>query len=597
MEPARALRALSEIGHTIVAGRNYEHVLDQVITAVGQIMNVKSGGFVLFEEETRELVLQKPAFGVSDEMVEAYRIPLHRGGVAVSVFTTGVPFFTNRPYDDDRLLLEYARFFDTDSLLTVPLAIEGRRIGVFHLLNRLDGEFTDDDVGLMTLLAPQLSTIIHSARMFAELQEREHQLQRTMDAHRSLTAAMLSGRGLAAVTAGLSRLIDRPVVIVNGSDEIISAHDADDAQRRLLVESAARFNAADGERFMDRVESGSIALRLEGNAGEPATVVVPVAIGTGDAAYVATIDEPRLDDIAFRAVEQFSMLSLIEIMHEAELRSLERRLHADILDGLSRAKTPREAAELMKRLGFDSPPPYRVAHVRVDPDERSAVRPTSVSTLHGRLYRALRHALAEHYPASSVVMRDQGFLLMVPAQVPSDPEAETDQLRSALRSILKPAGGYSVCVGVGPNFEQATDLRRAYEEAERVTAVAAQLGLTGRPLLAQDLGVYGLVVAPAGSTAELEAYVRRVLGPLLDYDAERAADWLPFLEALIDSNFSVKAAAARAHVHINTAKYRARRIEEMLGCDLSNADDRFALGMASRILSVSRALHVLEPAE
>ena len=63
---------------------------------------------------------------------------------------------------------------------------------------------------------------------------------------------------------------------------------------------------------------------------------------------------------------------------------------------------------------------------------------------------------------------------------------------------------------------------------------------------------------------------------------------LRYLVAVADlSHFG--RAAERCHVHQSTIKYRLRRIHELLGCDLADAEVRFDLMLALKILRLLRA--------
>jgi purine catabolism regulator len=58
---------------------------------------------------------------------------------------------------------------------------------------------------------------------------------------------------------------------------------------------------------------------------------------------------------------------------------------------------------------------------------------------------------------------------------------------------------------------------------------------------------------------------------------------MPFLEELARANFSVKMAARRLGLHVNTAKYRAARIQSLLGVDFADPDVRFSVQLALKI--------------
>jgi DNA-binding PucR family transcriptional regulator len=84
----------------------------------------------------------------------------------------------------------------------------------------------------------------------------------------------------------------------------------------------------------------------------------------------------------------------------------------------------------------------------------------------------------------------------------------------------------------------------------------------------------------------LASFRDRLLGPLRSYDRRRGTRLLPTLAAFLGCSGSWQACAARLHVHVNTLRYRIRRIEELTGRDLSSLPDQvdffLALTVAGR---------------
>ena len=124
----------------------------------------------------------------------------------------------------------------------------------------------------------------------------------------------------------------------------------------------------------------------------------------------------------------------------------------------------------------------------------------------------------------------------------------------------------------GPQAEARDSARYALEVAarRRVTVVAA--GEVG----AQELLLAG---APDGLRAALR---RRVLGPLLDYDAEQHTDLVHTVRVFLECSGSPTRAAKALHVHVNTLRYRIGRAGELLGVDLTEFTDQLDVYLALR---------------
>lgn len=191
-----------------------------------------------------------------------------------------------------------------------------------------------------------------------------------------------------------------------------------------------------------------------------------------------------------------------------------------------------------------------------------------------------------------------------------DPVAVRSLIRDALAAAAEPAavaisGGDLVAHVPARSAEAvAQTLRR---RLERVTGlldgplhigicdVAETAGLGGAVRGARQAAQFGegdLSVTSAsalGSAASLFSYlpdhvrldfVRRVLGPLEDYDAGTEAGLIDTLSQFLANNCSWVRTASAMRMHPNTVRYRISRTEEITGRDLSEMADRVDVHLA-----------------
>ncbi|MBB0246639.1 hypothetical protein FNQ90_21605, partial [Streptomyces alkaliphilus] len=79
------------------------------------------------------------------------------------------------------------------------------------------------------------------------------------------------------------------------------------------------------------------------------------------------------------------------------------------------------------------------------------------------------------------------------------------------------------------------------------------------------------------------AFTARLLDPLLAHDRRRRTELLPTLRAFLESDGSWSRCADRLHVHVNTLRYRIRRIGELTGRDPTRWEDRVDFFLALRM--------------
>lgn len=79
----------------------------------------------------------------------------------------------------------------------------------------------------------------------------------------------------------------------------------------------------------------------------------------------------------------------------------------------------------------------------------------------------------------------------------------------------------------------------------------------------------------------LEAYVRDIIGALLEHDAlSKNGDLVKVLKSYLNSNGSVLKTSKELYVHRNTINYKLKKIEELIGRNLSDINTRTELVLA-----------------
>ncbi|MFF5263210.1 PucR family transcriptional regulator [Actinomadura viridis] len=81
---------------------------------------------------------------------------------------------------------------------------------------------------------------------------------------------------------------------------------------------------------------------------------------------------------------------------------------------------------------------------------------------------------------------------------------------------------------------------------------------------------------------ERRAFRRQVLGEIIGYDRRHGSDLLGTLTQFLACSGSWTVCARLLNLHVNTLRYRIRRVEELTGRDLSSLEDRVDLLLALR---------------
>jgi sigma-B regulation protein RsbU (phosphoserine phosphatase) len=165
-----------------------EHLLAIILETALRIVDGDRGTVYLIDRKKREL-WSKVLKG--KEMVEI-RLPLSKG-IAGHVASTGEVVNIRNAYDDVRFnaAVDKRSGYVTRTVLCMPMRNkDGVIIGVFQLLNKRSGEFTQDDVDFIDALSIHASLAIENARLYE--QEREKlRMEKELFAAREVISSLL----------------------------------------------------------------------------------------------------------------------------------------------------------------------------------------------------------------------------------------------------------------------------------------------------------------------------------------------------------------------------------------------------------------------
>jgi sugar diacid utilization regulator len=284
--------------------------------------------------------------------------------------------------------------------------------------------------------------------------------------------------------------------------------------------------------------------------------------------------------IATRQLETDPLIARLLETQEELCRLLERDQREFFLDLLAG-----RAAECLilqgRRLGHDLEQPHwpLVFRAEAEPGTRAA-RHAGDPT--GRLEQAVRDGLREFdtrgRPAPVVGVHGDTLVVFLPDGPPAGPANLASRVR-----ILASRRALQVRAGWGPRCDDLRSFGAGVARARWVVDVLAGLPGDPAPVGYDDLGIYALLYEKRDRD-QLADFADRWLGPLLDH-GELTHTLRVFLETGGPS-----AAATALFVHISTLKYRLRKIESILGVDLSDPEACFNLRLAFKILSVHERL-------
>jgi len=167
------LESMLALDEVVLSARSIEE-MDKALTAkAAPLTGAVTGGIMVWDEE-RELLRMLPgAFGVSgDDAVSCQVRADHPTSNSARVFATGKSYMSNDARGDPAILQDYVDLFHVERILTIPLSLGRRRIGVLHLANK-PTPFTQEDLQKAERIAPRIATVVELGRAVFRLRRQQ----------------------------------------------------------------------------------------------------------------------------------------------------------------------------------------------------------------------------------------------------------------------------------------------------------------------------------------------------------------------------------------------------------------------------------------
>lgn len=231
-------RRLIDISRDLASTLDLNPLLNRIVRAAADITSAEAASILLYDDTSRQLFFQVATNDMSS--LRGLAVPLN-GSIAGWIVTNRRPVRISNVDDDSRYYRQVSNATETKtrSLIGVPLITKEKVVGVLEVLNKVEGEFSDTDEDLLTVLGAQAAVAIENTRLFQQsdlISEFVHELRTPLSSMSTATYLLL-----------------RPEISREQSEQIITN----------IHSEALRLNAL-ATSFLDlaRLESGRVQFRM-----------------------------------------------------------------------------------------------------------------------------------------------------------------------------------------------------------------------------------------------------------------------------------------------------------------------------------------------
>lgn len=414
-----------------------------------------------------------------------------------------------------------------------------------------------------------------------------HVLRYGLTVHRALAELLYRGAELGALCSQMTRMSQRPVAVFDSQGQLAALE-----QQQRTVEPADLARAFVEQ--ADALGTGEAPEELhpriaEIRLGEQdlACVVTPIVLGGRHDGWILLLeesDDPHPHDLAEHRVlvEQAAPIVGTEMLRLRSVQRAKEQARGDFVHGLlhGRFATLEDISARAAHYQFPVRSWFGVliaSGMTVPGDADSPARLQQLAVQAARLLpEQERHTQAAMVGDVLVVVREaarRGTMGTPEAAV-----ATIGDYATALHAHLakrKDQGGRPIRVTYGRPVVGALAIPDSYREARMAHGLQQRLGLP--PVCGyQEMRVHAVLEDVAGSRTG-RSFAADILAPLRD---PNVGDLESAVLAYVASGGNVNAASRDLHIHRNTMLYKLDRASRLLGMDLRQADNQFAVWLA-----------------
>ncbi len=170
------IEALSRVAQTISSNMYLEEILKLIVLVTAEVMNSKICSLMLLDEDKKELTIRATQ-SVSEAYNKKPNIKLGEGVVSRVIMDNRPITVADVRKDPAYRNRDIAKKENLCSLLSVPMCVRGKVIGVLNSYTSSPHKFTKEEIAVLTAVANQAAVAIENAQLMLKSKIIEQELQ------------------------------------------------------------------------------------------------------------------------------------------------------------------------------------------------------------------------------------------------------------------------------------------------------------------------------------------------------------------------------------------------------------------------------------
>ena len=187
-------RRLAEISRNLASTVDLSILLDRITQAAAYLCSSEAASILLYDENKQQLYFES-ATNLDQPLMRGLIVPVENS-IAGWIVTHRQPIIIDDTQNEPRHFAQIGKATNitTTSLLGIPLIAKDKVIGALEAINKLEGQFTQEDQKILMDLGAQAAVAIENARLFQQsdlIAEMVHELRTPLSSLRTAAHLLL----------------------------------------------------------------------------------------------------------------------------------------------------------------------------------------------------------------------------------------------------------------------------------------------------------------------------------------------------------------------------------------------------------------------
>ncbi len=341
------ISTLSRIANSVSTILNLDVLLLKILNLIKETLNFNNCAVLLLEKETGVLKV-KASIGYKEESIK--NLSIRPGeGITGRVLLYGKPVLVGDIKNEPGYIegINGGR-----SEISVPLVVRDTIIGVLDAESPIPNKFSEYDLNLFSVFASYISSAIHNAELFSELEQKNQMLKKSISEIEKMNQDLIVyANQVKQINEQLNKRIVEISTVYEASKTIISSLDLQETLQSIvmltndLVKSSVsgiRLIDSDTQEIKERIRLSSADVVDGSNNAK--VFEIPLKIGDKIIGYfeLGGIDPDQMGEEEIRILQTLASQAAIAI-ENARLFEETQRTYYETIKGLAQALEARDA--------------------------------------------------------------------------------------------------------------------------------------------------------------------------------------------------------------------------------------------------------------